>query len=352
MLLHADVDAFYASVAQRDDPALRGVPCAVGSWVVMAASYEARAYGVRSGMPTARARRLCPDLRIASTTFDAFVEASRAVFARFEATGAVVEPGSMEEAFLDVRDLPDDPARIAARLRRDVREQVGLPLSVGVARTKVLAKIASRSAKPDGLFVVPVEGELAFLHPLPVERIWGVGPATASRLHACGLRTVADVADLSEAELVRILGKAAGHYLHAVATNREFRPVRRRRGRRSFGAQHALGRAPRTRTDLEAAITDLAERLATRMARRTRAGRTVVLRLRFGDYTRATRSRTLPHPTAEPAAIAGAAHALLDEAMPVVQRRGITLVGLTVTNLAGPAGGEQLALGLEERDGA
>src|SRR3712207_229977 len=215
-ILHADVDAFYASVAQRDDPALRGRPVVVGSWVVMAASYEARAYGIRGGMNTARARRHCPDVVVADPSWPAYVDASKAVFAIFRRSCPVVEPGSMEEAFLDVRSLDEPAAQVAVRLRRAVREEVGLPLSIGVARTKVLAKIASRSAKPDGLFVVEPEGELEFLHALPVERLWGVGPATARKLHAQGLRTVGQAARLDEPQLMAILGKAAGRYVHAI----------------------------------------------------------------------------------------------------------------------------------------
>jgi DNA polymerase IV len=346
VILHADVDAFYASVAQRDDPALRGRPVIVGSWVVMAASYEARARGVRSGMGAGRARRLCPELVVANPGWDAYTEASRAVFAIFERFVSVVEPGSMEEAFLDASGAEESPVELAARLRRVVREEVGLPLSIGVARTKVLAKIASRSAKPDGLYVVEPERELEFLHALPVERVWGVGPATARRLRTAGLHTVGQAAAVGEAELMRLLGKAAGRYVHAIAHNRDQRRVRRRRGRRSFGAQRALRPGPRTRADLDEAVTMLAERLAQRMERKGRAGRTIVLRLRFGDYARASRSRTLAEPTADAAAVAIAAGRLLDEAMPMVTARGITLVGLTVTNLTGDDGAGQLALPL------
>jgi DNA polymerase-4 len=351
-ILHADVDAFYASVAQRDDPALRGRPVVVGSWVVMAASYEARARGVRSGMPTARARRLCPGLVLADPSWPSYVEASRSVFEIFRRLAPVVEPGSMEEAFLDVTDGPAPAVQVARRLRREVREQAGLPLSVGVAGTKVLAKIASRSAKPDGLYVVPPGRELAFLHPLPVERIWGVGPATAAKLHAQGLGTVGAAAGLTEEELMDVLGKAAGRYVHAVANGRDHRPVRRRRGRRSFGAQRALGRRPRSREELDAALGDLADRVTRRMQGRSRAGRTVVLRLRFADYTRATRSCTLPCPTAESGPVAAALRDLLDAAMPLVEQRGITLVGVTVTNLAGPGGAEQLSLPVFDGAGA
>jgi DNA polymerase-4 len=227
-ILHADVDAFYASVAQRDEPRLRGQPVLVGSWVVMAASYEARAAGVRSGMPTSRALRLCPGAVIASPSWESYVEASQAVFAVFERHVPIVEPGSMEEAFLDATGAGEPAPELGARLRRVVREEVGLPLSVGVARTKVLAKIASRSAKPDGLFVVAPERELEFLHALPVERVWGVGPATTQRLRASGLHTVGQAAAVGEGDLMRLLGKAAGRYVHAIAHNRDHRPVRRR----------------------------------------------------------------------------------------------------------------------------
>jgi DNA polymerase-4 len=339
VILHADVDAFYASVAQRGDPALRGRPVLVGSWVVMAASYEARAYGIHGGMPTARARRLCPEAVVADTSFDSYMAAGREVFEIFERFSAVVEAGSMEEAFLQVSGGPAEAGEVAARLRRAVREQAGLPLSVGVARTKVLAKIASGAAKPDGLVVVAPERELAFLHPLPVERVWGIGPATARKLRAGGLRTVGEAAELGEPELMRLLGKAAGRYVHAIAHNHDRRPVQRRRGRRSFGAQRALGRRRRSAAELDAALADLAERLTRRMQRKGRAGRTVILRLRFGDYARASRSSTLAGPTAEPAAIVAAARELLREAAPLIERRGITLVGLTVTNIT-PASGQ------------
>ena len=342
LVLHADVDAFFASVAQRDDPPLRGKPVVVGSWVVMAASYEARAYGIRSGMPTSQARRRCPDMVVASPSWPAYSDASRAVFDIFRRSGAGVQPGSLEEAFLEFDGDLAACRDLAVRLRREVRDEAGLPLSVGVARTKVLAKIASRRAKPDGLKVVEPAAERDFLHPLAVEEIWGVGPATAGRLRAAGSFTVGQAAALPEHELIGILGKAAGRYVHSVANCREPPPVQRRRGRRSFGAQRALGRVPRPRAQLDEAIGDLADRLTERMKRKDRVGRTVVLRLRFGDYTRATRSCTLAHATADREAVAAAARRLLDAAMPLLDRQGITLVGLTVTNLDAAGGGRQL----------
>nr|MDQ3823984.1 DNA polymerase IV [Actinomycetota bacterium] len=214
-ILHADLDAFYASVEQRDDRRLRGRPVLVGTGVVLAASYEAKAYGVRTGMGGRAARRLCPHAIAVEPRMAAYAAASKAVYEVFDDTAPRVEGLSIDEAFLDVRGvmrLLGTPPEIAARLRRDVREHVGLPITVGVARTKFLAKVASGVAKPDGLLVVPPERELAFLHPLPVERLWGVGPVTAGRLQRCRIATVGDVARLDEATLVAILGRAAGRH--------------------------------------------------------------------------------------------------------------------------------------------
>ena len=246
-ILHADLDAFYASVEQRDDPRLRGRPVIVGGGVVLAASYEAKAYGVRTAMGGAPARRLCPRAVVVQPRMSAYSEASKAVYRVFEDTTPMVEGMSIDEAFLDVRGLErisGTPVEIAVRLRRDVRERVGLPITVGVARTKFLAKVASGVAKPDGLLVVPPEAELDFLHPLPVERLWGVGEVTAGKLRALGIATVGDVAGVAEATLTSTLGRAAGRHLHALAHNRDFRPVRVGRRRGSIGSQRALGRRP------------------------------------------------------------------------------------------------------------
>lgn len=346
-ILHADVDAFFASVAQRDDPTLRGRPLIVGSGVVMAASYEARAYGVRSGMGGARARRLCPQATVVSSSWSAYMEASRELFAVFARTAPVVEALSIEEAFLDVSGLDGadgTPAQIAARLRREVREQVRLPITVGVGRTKIVAKTASRAAKPDGLLVVSREDEDALLHPLPVQELWGIGSAIARRLRARRLATVGQLARLSEAELIAILGTGAGRHVYALAQNRDRRPVQPNRPRRSFGAQRSLGRSPTTASDLDDALVGLVDRVTGRMTRAHEAGRTVVLRLRFGDDTRATRSRTLADPTNVARPILATARALLAASMPVIERRGVTLVGVTVGNLAGPGGAGQLGL--------
>jgi len=335
-ILHADVDAFFAAVEQRDDPALRGRPVIVGAWVVLAASYEAKAQGVQTAMGVARACRLCPEAIVVEPRMSAYSEASKAVYAVFEDTSPRVEGLSIDEAFLDVRGvrrLSGAPVEVAARLRRDVRERVGLPITVGVARTKFLAKVASGVAKPDGLLVVPPERELAFLHPLPVERIWGVGRVTAAKLHGRGIQTVGEVARLAEPALVSLLGRASGRHLHALAHNRDPRPVRPNRRRGSIGAQRALGRRPKELDDVDAALVGLVDRVARRMRAAGRVGRTVVLRLRFDDFSRATRSHTLPYPTASTQAILAAARALLATATPVIEARGITLVGVAVGNL-------------------
>jgi DNA polymerase IV len=346
-ILHADVDSFFASVEQRDDPRLRGRPVIVGSWVVLAASYEAKAFGIRTAMSGSQARRLCPQAIVVDPRMSAYSEASKAMYRVFDDTTPVVEGLSIDEAFLDVRGLErisGTPAEIAVRLRRDVRERVGLPITVGVARTKFLAKVASGVAKPDGLLVVPPEGEVAFLHPLGVERLWGVGPVTAKKLHARGVRTVGQVAELSETALTLLLGPASGRHLHALAHNRDPRPVVVGRRRRSVGAQRALGRSRKTPEEIDASLVGLVDRVTRRMRTARRVGRTVTLRLRFGDFSRASRSRTLPHATAGTATIQAAARALLARAMEMIERRGITLLGITVANLTDYA---QLELPLE-----
>jgi DNA polymerase-4 len=335
-ILHADLDAFFASVEQRDDPALRGRPVIVGMGVVLAASYEARAFGVHSAMSGGRARQLCPHAVVVRPRMSAYSEASKAVYGLFEHHSPLVEGLSIDEAFIDVRGLEriaGSPAEIAARLRRDVRERVGLPLTVGVACTKYLAKVASGVAKPDGLLVVPPGGERAFLHPLPVERLWGVGPVTARKLRERGLVTVGRVAQVPEAALVAMLGRAVGRHLPALAHNRDPRRVRTGRRRGSIGSQCALGRSRRSPGEVDAILLGLVERVTGRMRKAQRVGRTVVLRVRFDDFTRATRSHTLPQPTAETARILAVARGLLASLDPVVRRRGLTLVGVAVANL-------------------
>jgi DNA polymerase-4 len=252
-ILHADLDAFYASVEQRDDPRLRARPVIVGSGVVLAASYEARAYGVRTAMSGGQARRLCPQAIVVEPRMSAYAEARKAVFTVFEHTTPLVEGLSIDEAFLDVgglRKISGPPTDIAAPLRHEVLAQFGLPITVGVARTKFLAKVASGVAKPDGLLVVPPDGELDFLHPLPVRRLWGVGPVTADKLNNRGITTVGEVARLPESRLVSILGQTSARHLHALARGHDPRPVRTGVRRRSMGAQRALSRRGRSPEDL------------------------------------------------------------------------------------------------------
>ena len=335
-ILHADLDAFFASVEQRDDPRLRGRPIAVGGGVVLAASYEAKAFGVRTAMGITEARRLCPRLLSVEPRFTAYSEASKAVFEVFEHTSPLVEGLSIDEAFLDVSGLgrvSGTPAQIAVALRRDVWEQVGLAITVGVARTKFLAKVASAVAKPDGLLIVEPEDELAFLHPLPVGRLWGVGPVTAAKLGERAITTVGDVARLPESVLVAILGPAAGRHVHALAHNRDPRPVVVGRRRRSIGSQRALGRRPRPPEEVVAILASLVDRVTRRMRTADRVGRTVMLRLRFDDFSRATRSHTLAQATAHTETILTTAKDLLTEARPMIERQGLTLVGLSVSNL-------------------
>jgi DNA polymerase-4 len=265
----------------------------------------------------------------------------------------LVEGLSIDEAFLDVRGLGHiwgSPFEMAVLLRRRVREEVGLPITVGVARTKFLAKVASGVAKPDGLLVVPPDRELAFLHPLPVEALWGVGRVTAGKLRAWGVKTVGEVDALGESVLVSMLGRAAGRQLHALARNRDPRPVRAGRRRGSIGSQRALGRSGRSPREVDATLVALVDRVTRRMRAAGRVGRTVVLRLRFADFARATRSHTLPRATAHTETVLAVARALFAAAMPTIERRGLTLVGISVAELEND-GAVQLTLPFDRRSG-
>lgn len=337
-ILHADLDSFYASVEQRDDPSLRGRPVLVGGGVVLAASYEAKAYGVRTAMGGRQARALCPQAIVVPPRMSAYSKASAAVFEVFRDTTPLVEPLSVDEAFLDVsglRRVSGTPVQIGARLRDRVREEVGLPITVGIARTKFLAKVASQEAKPDGLLLVPPDRELAFLHPLPVRRLWGVGAKTADKLRAHGIETVADVAELSEATLGSLVGGAMGRQLFALSHNVDRRRVVTGQRRRSVGAQRALGRSGSAMTpdEIDAVVVNLIDRITRRMRGADRTGRTVVLRLRFDDFGRATRSHTMPRATASTDAILGAARRLVAAAHPLIAERGVTLIGFAVCNI-------------------
>ena len=350
-ILHADLDSFYASVEQRDDPRLRGRPVIVGGGVVLAASYEAKALGVRTAMGGRQARQLCPGAIVVPPRMNAYAAASKAVFAVFDDTTPLVEPMSIDEAFLDVRGLrkiAGTPTEIAVRLRSSVLERVGLPITVGVARTKFLAKVASAVAKPDGLLVVPVDGELAFLHPLPVQRLWGVGRVTADKLSNRGIFTVAELAEVDVRSLIAMLGPAAGRHLHALAHNRDPRPVTVGRRRRSIGAQSALGRNRLSPADLDARLIVLVDRVCRRLRGAQRLCRTVVLRLRFDDFSRAARSHTLAAATDDTAIVLLALRRLLADSAGLIQARGITLIGVTLANLDN-ADAIQLELPFERR---
>jgi DNA polymerase-4 len=353
-ILHADLDSFYASVEQRDDPTLRGRPVIVGGGVVLAASYEAKAYGVRTAMGGAQARRLCPNAVVVAPRMTAYMRASDAVFEVFRGITPLVEAISVDEAFLDVsglRRVSGTPVQVAARLRAEVRGRVGLPITVGIARTKFLAKLASQQAKPDGLLLVPPSQELTFLHPLPVSRLWGVGAKTAATLHAHDINTVADVAELSESTLASMVGVAMGRQLYALSRNIDPRRVRTGVRRRSVGAQRAVGRAGNSMSpaEIDAVVLTLIDRITTRMRAAGRTGRTVVLRLRFDDFTRASRSRTLPFATSSTQPILATARQLVAAAAPVIAERGLTLVGFAVSDID-RSGAQQLSLPFTETE--
>jgi len=335
-VLHADLDAFYASVEQRDAPELRGRPVIVGGGVVLAASYEAKARGVRTAMGGRQARDLCPDAVVVPPRMEAYSAASKAVFSIFRDTTPLVEGLSIDEAFLEVgglRRIAGSPEQIATRLRERVRTEAGLAISVGVARTKFLAKVASAVSKPDGLLIVEPEREQEFLLPLPVERLWGVGAVTAEKLHRHGIRTVGELAELEAATAERMLGKATGAHVHALARLRDPRPVDTTRRRGSIGSQRALGTRPRSAEELDLILTQIIDRLGRRLRDGDRVCRTVVLRLRFGDFTKATRSRSLRAPTDRTAILLTVARALLAVAHTEIAERGITLIGISLSQL-------------------
>lgn len=335
-ILHADLDSFYASVEQRDHPDLRGRPVLVGGGVVLAASYEAKACGVRTPMSGREALALCPRAVVVRPRFDDYMDASRAVFEIFHDTTPIVEGISVDEAFLDVGGLgrvSGTPVDIASRLRARVATEVGLPITVGIARTKFLAKVASAVGKPDGLLEVAPGTELDFLHPLPVRRLWGVGAVTEAKLADAGIRTVGELAGFGERGLCGLLGSGAGRHLYALSMARDPRRVETGRRRRSIGSQRALGRRPKSEADLEATLVAIVERLGKRLRDAERVCCTVVLRLRFDDFSRATRSRSFLESTDRTDIVMAVARGLLDDAMPLIRDRGCTLIGLSLTNL-------------------
>jgi DNA polymerase-4 len=335
-ILHADLDAFFASVEQRDDPSLRNRPLIVGHGVVCACSYEAKARGVRTAMNTEKALRNCPEALVVPPRMSAYSEASRAVYRIFEDTAPVVEGLSIDEAFLDVRGLEHifgTPKEIAARLRRRVLEESGLKISVGVARTKFLAKVASGESKPDGLLVVRPEEEDAFLHPLPVETVWGVGRVTSERLRSMGIRTVGDIARCPESRLTAALGPSAGRRLFDLANGRDPRQVAPRKSRESLGAQSAFPRSSKSPAEIDALAGGLVDRTARRLRASGQLCRTVTVSIRFDDMGRASRSHSLDAATASTARILEITRELIAAVRPLIQERGITLLGVSLGGL-------------------
>lgn len=348
-ILHADLDAFYASVEQLLDPRLRGIPMAVGEGVVLAASYEAREFGVRSAMPTSRARQLCPRLTVVSGSFRRYLEYSEQVMAVFADFTPNIEQISVDEAFLEVsgsEHLLGSAPDIARQIRSRVRVEIGLPVSIGVATTKFLAKVASQVAKPDGLVVVEAGTELQFLHPLPVEILWGVGPVTAAKLRRGGVETVGDISATPVETLSAWLGNATAHHLRALASNQDPRPVRSRPRAKSVGSQQALGRGTNDLEELDRVVLSLSERIGRRLRAKGREGRTVNLRARFPGGRVVSRSETLDAPVATTDAIERIARRLLRQAIDD-PTEPLTLVGISVSGL-GEAGATQMELDLGE----
>ena len=335
-ILHADLDAFYASVEQLLNPKLKGKPVLVGGGIVVAASYEARSFGVRAPMSTRDALALCPKAIVVDGHFDQYLDLSDRVMAVLDDATPVVEQISVDEAFLDVAGtthLLGTPSDIARSIRRRVREEIGLPISVGVASTKFLAKIASARAKPDGLVVVGVGTELEFLHPLPVEALWGVGRVTAARLHRFGINTIGELSEVSSAALRPQLGPAASGALRSLSWNLDPRPVRGGRRAGSVGSQSALGRGLSDRDEMAVVVLGLADRVGRRLRAKGRAGATLTTRIRFPGPRSVTRSHTLPSPTGSTAALADLGMVLVDRALEDNPGETVTLIGLSVSNL-------------------
>lgn len=360
-ILHADLDAFYASVEQLLRPELRGRPIAVGGGVVLAASYEAKAFGVRGGMPGRTARELCPDLEFVQGSFSEYTRLADEVISVMEDFTPMIERISIDEAFMDVRGsvhLFGTPAEIARSLRERVRTRTGLPISVGVASTKHLAKIASQVAKPDGLVVVADGLEEQFLAPLPVGLIWGVGPVTRGRLAEAGIETIGQLAEVRPSALRGLVGDAAGDKLHALSRNVDHRDVDGGPRSKSVGAQSALGRRDVTDSLVTGMLRHLADRVASRLRAKHRAGRTITVRIRFPDLRAITRSTTLDAPVSSTQILARVAEDLVRGGLADAGADQISLLAISVSSLVHEEalqlelpfhlGGEELRPGTEE----
>ncbi|HMC72473.1 MAG TPA: DNA polymerase IV, partial [Mycobacteriales bacterium] len=338
-ILHADMDAFYASVELRTRPELVGTPVIIGGLggrsVVLSATYEARAYGVHSAMPMSRARRLCPQATVISPTPGLYAETSRGVMEVFRSITPLVEPLSLDEAFLDVTGATrrlGSPRQIAELIRARVVDEQGVSCSVGVASTKFIAKLASARAKPDGLLVVPRDSVIAFLHPLPVGALWGVGERTEEVLTRLGLRTIGDIANTPSATLQRALGAAAGSHLHALAWGRDERSVVPHEPDKSIGAEETFARDVDNPEVIRRELLRLSDRTAGRLRATGQVGRTVSIKVRFADFTTITRAKTLREPTDVARVVYDTARALY-EALGL-ERVRIRLVGVRVEGLA------------------
>jgi DNA polymerase IV len=336
-ILHADLDSFYASVEQLLDPSLSGKPIAVGGGVVLAASYEAKAFGVRSGMAGRRAKELCPELIFVGGNFKDYQRLGDAAIGVLGDFTPLVERISIDEAFADVAgctQLFGSPEEIARKIRLRVRGELGLPISIGVARTKHLAKIGSQVAKPDGMVVIDPSRELEFLHGLPVELMWGVGPATQTRLAEIGVTTIGQLANTPGWSLERLLGPAAGEKLAALAWNRDPRRLVTHRRAQSAGAQSALGKRPATQKVIRPTLLHLADRVASRLRAKSRPGRTVTVRVRFADLRAVTRSITLDAPISATAMLAEIAEELVMKALADhAGEKFISLLAISVSHL-------------------
>ena len=351
-ILHADLDAFYAAVAIKEDPSLAGKPMAVGAGVVLSCTYEARAYGVRGGMPVREARSMCPQLIVVDGTFGAYTEYSKAVFTIFESYTPVVERLSIDEAFMDVTGsihLFGTPADIGRAIRSDVKRETGLAVSVGATPRKFLSKIASQVAKPDGLIVVNPGEELEFLHPLPVSYLWGVGPVTKRRLNDLGIHTIGDIAATPQDSMVSMLGSAHATHLYALSHNLDPRPVETRRKAKSLSAQSAMRAKIRTIDELVPVLNRLTDRVASRMRAKDLSARTVTIKVRFGDLSSITRATTMPASTGATGAIVVVATKMLERVLTEFPNHETTLLSVAASGIAA---GEptQLAFGVDDDD--
>ncbi len=348
-ILHADLDSFYASVEQRDDPSLRDRPMIVGRGIVLAASYEAKAAGVRTAMGTSAALRLCPEAIVVDARMRAYVEASKRVFEIFHDTSPLIEGVSIDEAFIDVgglRNISGSAPTIGATLRRRVRDEVGLPITVGVASTKHCAKVASQAGKPDGLLVVPEGGELDFLWPLPANKLWGVGKKTSEKLGRIGIATIGDLAIADTDRLIEELGTAHAHHLQALANNQDPRRVDTGRRRKSIGSQRSFPSRGMTGNDAWAIVLELVERITASMRSKNLMGRTVTLNLRDNNFHSFSRSTTMAQASWSSAEIGRAAKKLFHENSEFLRSGACTKVGLSLSNLTSPHN-VQLAMDFE-----